>query len=252
MTRRTGGGPSDIWDDIYRTMNQISGAVADVKSRLKVPTHPVYDSDNFPDEAVRGQIVRDINDPAKLWVYGEDDTWHQIGGSGNLPWAIASTIDTDFLSGVNFQTVPFCPPRAIDPGDGRGSSYYLDSGDGTFDSLGGAQNGININRHGAYLAFMSTYEAYTGTSFRTSINELADTSGATSLNVGNFSDNMGFTNAGAGSKASKLVFYIYALSDPVPRNFGVIIFQNSGSTVHYHQSTLVLIRIADPVEGFLP
>jgi hypothetical protein len=64
--------------------SEIARAVArktdDISRQLKVPTHPVYDSTNWPDEATRGQVVRDINDPEVLWIYGEDDIWHKIGG----------------------------------------------------------------------------------------------------------------------------------------------------------------------------
>lgn len=55
--------------------------ITDIDKRLKNPTHPFYDSTNFPDDAVYGQIVVDKDDPSTLWVYGRDDVWHKVGGA---------------------------------------------------------------------------------------------------------------------------------------------------------------------------
>src|SRR5205823_2434176 len=65
----------------------MSDAIAGVHERVDrattragVPTLPRYDSTNFPDDAVYGQIVRDVNDFSALYIYGEDDHWHKVGG----------------------------------------------------------------------------------------------------------------------------------------------------------------------------
>jgi len=62
------------------------GRIDSVNERMKRPTIPQYDSTNFPDEAVPGQIVRDVNDMATLWVYGDDEQWHKIGASEENSW----------------------------------------------------------------------------------------------------------------------------------------------------------------------
>jgi hypothetical protein len=235
-------------NSVHTRIDYLQADMQKLKIGMKAPTHPVYDSTNFPDNPNRGQIVRDINDPGVLWVYGEDDHWHQIGGA-NLPCATASAIDVTVPTNTDFFKIPICPPQDItDP-----VSFYLSNSDGaTFDSLGGENLGINILRSGAYLGFLSTYSAAAPGGVRTVIADLAPTTGATSLDVGNYNDSQAFTEGGQGTKASRLVFYVYSPTDIVPANFGMSIWQNSGSNQYYHQSNITLVRIADGIEGFLP
>lgn len=65
---------------------------------MLTPTLPMYDSAFFPPDPVTGQLVRDVNDPSTLWVYGIDGNWHQIGGTPLPPpapgiWALPHTSD---------------------------------------------------------------------------------------------------------------------------------------------------------------
>jgi hypothetical protein len=53
----------------------------------KTPTIPIYDSANWPDDAVDGQLARDKNDLNSVYQYqGEesdgDNAWHKVGGGG--------------------------------------------------------------------------------------------------------------------------------------------------------------------------
>jgi hypothetical protein len=87
----------------------LGGMVAkqvDKQSQLqKTPTIPVYDSTNWPDEAVRGQIVRDINDLDSLWIYGEDDIWHKISSGTVNTFPRFFTINMD--QSVTWPTGPY-------------------------------------------------------------------------------------------------------------------------------------------------
>jgi hypothetical protein len=75
------GHERDPIDHLHRRVNEANRKTDAVRNRLRTPTLPLYNSGKWPDEASRGQLVRDINDPDDLWVYGEDDEWHRIGAA---------------------------------------------------------------------------------------------------------------------------------------------------------------------------
>jgi hypothetical protein len=79
--------------------------IDDHEKRFKAPTQPFYDSTNFPDKAVHGQIVVDKDDPSVIWVYGKDDQWHQIGGG--LQFGIASYNSWDTAPIASNTDVPY-------------------------------------------------------------------------------------------------------------------------------------------------
>lgn len=86
MKRDVGESPDrNIFSFVSDTVGGVHRRVDDVYRLLRNPTHPKYDSTNFPDNPIPGQVVRDINDLDSLWVYQEDDqAWHQISsGQGN-------------------------------------------------------------------------------------------------------------------------------------------------------------------------
>lgn len=63
------------------------GRIAGNTANQKTPTQPIYDSTNFPDDAVDGQLARDASDLNALWQYqgeesGGDNQWHKVGGGG--------------------------------------------------------------------------------------------------------------------------------------------------------------------------
>jgi hypothetical protein len=100
LTVKAGGGNRDIFDDVFSSIAKVRDEITKVRRSLKIPTIPVYDSTTFPDAAQRGQIARDINDPAVLWVYAEDDTWYQIGGgTADLPTYVARSTSPVFVTG---------------------------------------------------------------------------------------------------------------------------------------------------------
>ena len=67
-----------INDDFEKRLRAIEKKLA---VSNQAPTIPSYVSTNFPQDAIHGQIAKDRNDHS-LWVYGEDDIWHQSGGGG--------------------------------------------------------------------------------------------------------------------------------------------------------------------------
>src|SRR5438874_1516342 len=101
MTKKMGGGPRTIWDDLYGRVDRNGKQLENLQSQMKVPTLPIYDSTNWPDDAVYGQLVRDFNDWNSLWVYAEDDRWHKIGGASppNLPMYVARGTGAFFPNG---------------------------------------------------------------------------------------------------------------------------------------------------------
>lgn len=60
------------------------------------PTIPSYDQTNFPQDAVYGQIAKDYNDHT-MWVYGEDDSWHQIGVPSGAEFISAPGVDNQTI-----------------------------------------------------------------------------------------------------------------------------------------------------------
>lgn len=66
-------------------VGKVASRVDKHSRQMRNPTHPFYDSNNFPEQAAYGQIVVDKDDPSSLWVYGKDDTWHEVGGTTNPP-----------------------------------------------------------------------------------------------------------------------------------------------------------------------
>lgn len=68
--------PDPTIDYLHRRINSLEDKI---NKKFLAPTVPTYDSSNFPQDAVHGQIAKDTNHDA--WIYGEDDTWHKIGGA---------------------------------------------------------------------------------------------------------------------------------------------------------------------------
>jgi hypothetical protein len=79
--------PRDIFDDHARQLAELRAAVDEIRNN-KNPTIPQYDSTNWPPDATYGQLAADDNDVSSLWIYGQDDQWHKIGGSGGLSPAV--------------------------------------------------------------------------------------------------------------------------------------------------------------------
>lgn len=71
------------------------------------PTIPSYDSTNFPANAVHGQIAKDQDEA--LWIYGNDDAWHQVGASANMPWGYAHAVVFGLASSNSITQVDFNP-----------------------------------------------------------------------------------------------------------------------------------------------
>src|SRR5262245_9673127 len=72
--------------DIIAEAANAAGSLAAKIGNQRTPTHPIYDSANFPHDPIDGQIVRDQSDLNALWTYqgvdsGGDDRWHKIGGA---------------------------------------------------------------------------------------------------------------------------------------------------------------------------
>jgi hypothetical protein len=110
---------TDLTDHVHKRVDSI-------ERRLKTPTHPRYNSVNFPDNAAPGQVVRDINDMDAAWMYQEndgtygDDSWHQIAG-GELHWAFSRGTIGGLSNSTDLPLVPDSTPnrRFTD-----GSNYF--------------------------------------------------------------------------------------------------------------------------------
>jgi hypothetical protein len=68
----------DPIDFLHSRVNGSNARVDSLQKRMKVPTIPLYNSVDWPDDAVRGQLARSKKDPSSLWMYGEDDLWHNV------------------------------------------------------------------------------------------------------------------------------------------------------------------------------
>jgi hypothetical protein len=124
-----------------------------IKNNNNAPTIPSYDSNNFPQDAVYGQIAKDYNNHT-FWVYGEDDVWHKIGGAA-LPWGwcrgLTTLASSSSLTQIDFNTSTGIGTIGMTSGDS----------DITFQALGSGRWGLSRNTKGVYLA--STYAAFTVT-----------------------------------------------------------------------------------------
>jgi hypothetical protein len=121
-----------------------AGRITDVDKRLKVPTHPFYDSANFPDEATYGQIVVDKDDPSSLWVYGKDDQWHKVGG---LEFAVADSGSVDAVPGSTVG-VPFNEVFTNAPNTFKIDEWHFGGGGGA--EMAG-KTGLGIRTPGLYV-----------------------------------------------------------------------------------------------------
>jgi len=72
----------DIWDDIDALSRQVNLRLDEHKKMMKVPTLPKYHHQHFPDDAVDGQTVRDVNNPETFWVFQEG----HINPKNDLEW----------------------------------------------------------------------------------------------------------------------------------------------------------------------
>lgn len=109
---------------------RISDLERRVDQKFLAPTVPTYDSSNFPQDAVHGQIAKDASHNA--WVYGEDDTWHQIGaGAAGYP-------KMAYISAANL---------THSGGSGSGNSFYVDFASNKFwtNSASDFEYGIDTN-----------------------------------------------------------------------------------------------------------
>jgi hypothetical protein len=83
---------------------KLRGKIGSHDLRLKAPTVPIYDSSNWPEEAVDGQLARDMNDLDSLWEYQViDESWHQIGGA-DIHTALFASLEA-FGGDVDYQEV---------------------------------------------------------------------------------------------------------------------------------------------------
>jgi len=77
-------------EDIIKSLHDRISRLERANARgSAAPTIPTYNSTNFPQDAVHGQIAKDQNED--LWIFGNDDAWRQIGKDSNLPVCYAQS-----------------------------------------------------------------------------------------------------------------------------------------------------------------
>jgi hypothetical protein len=79
---------NSYFDWISKRFQGLDKSINEIRNRLFVPTLPKYNPLQWPEEAVYGQLARDVNDYDTLWVYAEDDEWHEIGAQLSSAYAV--------------------------------------------------------------------------------------------------------------------------------------------------------------------
>lgn len=59
--------------------DRVAGRTTHPPADTDTPAELGYDANYYPNRATYGQIVRDTNDYDSLWMYQDDDKWHQLG-----------------------------------------------------------------------------------------------------------------------------------------------------------------------------
>lgn len=140
-----------------------------IKTKINnpAPTVPQYDQFNFPQDAAPGQIATDPNDNT-MWVYGNDNVWHQVGGgrigaAAHL-WSVYLTGGgSDPFTSISANSSLVCPFYHYATTDQNAIAFHDSSGSETTTTpLSGFTCNSGFNNGGIYTFFLGVHVASGG------------------------------------------------------------------------------------------
>jgi hypothetical protein len=156
-----------------RQIENVQQRHRDIQTQLKTPTYPMFDSANWPGytddngkqvlSATHGELVRDTNNYNSVWMFQEDDKWHQIGGVSRARAEMSFEFPPFSFSPVDVRADYVVPHNHVFVGDD--SSFGVvraNPGAGPSDPMHYQAKCIVIKAGGVYAAYYRTWLNFTG------------------------------------------------------------------------------------------